>query len=102
MSLNQRRMKIVRNVSILLMLINSLNNKINRTHERVLGVVYRDKKSTFEDLLEKAKSVTVHMNNVQVLVTEMFKVQSNFSPEIAKNVFPMTEAIHNYNHEKHF
>ena len=42
------------------------------------------------------------MNNVQVLVTEMFKVQSNFSPEIAKNVFPMTEAIHNYNHEKHF
>ena len=37
------------------------------------------------------------MKNVQVLVKEMFKVQNNFSTEIMKNFFPMTEAIHNYN-----
>ena len=37
------------------------------------------------------------MKNVQVLVKEMFKVQNNFSTEIMKNFFPVTEAIHNYN-----
>ena len=42
-------------------------------------------------------SVTVHMKNLQVLVTEMLKVQSNFSPEKMKNVLPITETNHNYN-----
>ena len=31
----------------------SLNNNINRIHERALKIVYRDKKSTFKELLEK-------------------------------------------------
>ena len=33
--------------------IRSLNNNINRIHERVLRIVYRDKKSTFKEFLEK-------------------------------------------------
>ena len=37
------------------------------------------------------------MKDVQVLVTEMFKVQNNCSPEIMKNIFLITEAIYNYN-----
>ena len=36
------------------------------------------------------------MKNLQVLVTEMFKVQSNFSPEIINKVFPTTESICEY------
>ena len=54
----------------------SLNNNIIRTHERARKIAYRDKKSTFEELLEKYKSVTVHMKNEQILITEMFKVQN--------------------------
>ena len=39
----------------------ALNNKINRIHERALRLVYRDKKSTFEELLNKDNSVKFHI-----------------------------------------
>ena len=51
----------------------SLNNNINRIHEKALRIVYRDKKSNFKELLQKDNSVTVHVKNLQVLVTEMYK-----------------------------
>ena len=44
-----------------------LNNKINRIHERALRIVYDDNRSSFEDLLNKDKSVTIHQRNLQQL-----------------------------------
>ena len=42
----------------------TLNNIINRIHERSLSrVVYNDKKSTFEELLEKDKSI-IHTSEI--------------------------------------
>ena len=38
----------------------TLNNKINRIHERVLRVVYQNKTLTFDELLLKDNSVRVH------------------------------------------
>ena len=38
----------------------SLNNKINRLHEQCLRIVYNNKKSNFEDLLEEDGSVSTH------------------------------------------
>ena len=54
------------------------------------------KKSTFKELLEKDNSVTIHVKNLQVLVTEMYKVQNNWSPEIMNKVFPTNEPIYEY------
>ena len=45
----------------------SLNNKINRLQERCLRIIYNDKRSTFEELLTKDKSVSVHHNNIYSL-----------------------------------
>ena len=64
----------------------ALNNKINRIHERALRLVYRDKKSTFDELLTKDNSVKVHIKNLQVIVTEMFRVKNKESPEIMKSI----------------
>ena len=47
------------------------DNKINRLHERCLRIVYNDKESSFNDLLEKDGSVSIHMRNTQILATEM-------------------------------
>ena len=49
----------------------SINNKINRVHERALRIVYKNKFSSFENLLEKDKVVKIHVRSLQVLVTEM-------------------------------
>ena len=79
------------------------NNRINNIHERALRLTYKDNKSSFKLLLEKDHSVTVHHKNVQVLVTEMFKVKNNLAPYIMKDVFELKEPSHNLRSESnHF
>ena len=53
----------------------SLNNKVDRLHERSLQIVYSDKTSDFSELLEKDGSVSIRYQNIQQLATEMFKDQ---------------------------
>lgn len=65
------------------------NNRINKIHERALRLVYQDEISTFEDLLEKDKSFTIHERNVQGLGIELYKVAWRLAPEITNLVFPV-------------
>ena len=64
------------------MCINQPNNsKINRLHERCLRLIYNDKKSSFEDLLQKEDgSVSIHHRNIRTLAVELFKVFKGLSP----------------------
>ena len=43
----------------------SLNHKTNQLHERCLRIIYSDKKSSFDELLDKNESVSIHYQNVQ-------------------------------------
>ena len=54
--------------------------KIDRLHERYLRIISNNKQSSFKELLEKDSSVSIHERNVQILVTEMYKVSNNFLP----------------------
>ena len=56
---------------------------------------YKDNKSSFKQLLEKDHSMTVHHKNLQILVTEVFKVKNNLDPDIMKNVFELKESPYN-------
>ena len=66
-----------------------LNNRINRIHERSLRIVYNDKVSSFEELLNRDNSFTIHERNIQALAIELYKVVNGHSPEIMKIVFPL-------------
>ena len=48
----------------------------------------KDVCSSFEDLLKKDNSVSIHHKNLQALVIEMFKVHTKTSLEIMLEVFP--------------
>ena len=52
-----------------------------------MQVVNKDYFSSFEELLSKDKFVTVHERNLQMLVTEMYKILNYVSPEVTKNIF---------------
>ena len=65
----------------------SLNNKINRLHERCLRVIYNDKSSSFKELLERDNSISIHEQNVRTLVIEMFKVSKGISSTLFSEVF---------------
>ena len=54
------------------------NGKINRINERCLRLIYSDKQSSFETLLEKDGSVSVHNRNLQILTNEMYKIKNDF------------------------
>ena len=73
-----------------------LNNSINNLHESALRIVYQDKKSDFENLLKNDKSVTIHVRNLHYLVTEIYKVKNNISPEIMRDIFHF-QKNENYN-----
>ena len=50
-------------------------------------MTYHDKKATFKELLDNDKAVSIHTRNLQILVTEMFKVKIGESPTIMHNIF---------------
>ena len=65
----------------------TLNNKINRLHERALRIVYRNNELSFQELLDKDNSVTVHHRNLRKLAIEMYKVKHNLSPLPMQELF---------------
>ena len=64
-----------------------LNCKINKLHERSIRVVYKNRDLSFQQLLEKDKSFTIHERNLQKLATEMYKVKQNLSPKPIQELF---------------
>ena len=58
---------------------------LHSIHEKVLRLAYNDRKSSFEELLRKDN--TVHHRNLQVLVTEIFKIKNIMAPEIVNEIF---------------
>ena len=73
----------------------SLNNKISRIHEQCLRIIYNDKHSNFEELLNKDNSVSIHCNNIHVLATELYKFANDMSPKIMSEVFKPTDTCRN-------
>ena len=59
----------------------------NRLHERSLRITDNDKHSTFEELLAKNNSVSVHHKNIHAIAIEMYKVVNGISPKIMNEVF---------------
>ena len=72
-----------------------LNNKINSIHERALRITYQDNTCTFQELLNKDNSVSIHHRNLQVLATEMFKIHRGLSPEILRETFVSKTSSYN-------
>ena len=65
----------------------TLNNKINRLHEKALRIVYGDYKSKFDGLLEKDGSFSIHHRSIQTLAIEIYKFLNGLSPQIMNEVF---------------
>ena len=69
----------------------TLNNQINKLHERALRLVYKDYISSFENLLNIDNTFTIHERNLQKLATEMYKIKNNLSPSFLSDIFPQSQ-----------
>ena len=78
----------------------SFHHRINRIHERSLRIVYKDDVSTFEQLLKKSKSVTIHNRNLQCLATEIYKAINNLSSALMHKLFKVKDKTYNLRNVK--
>ena len=58
-------------------------------------MIYQDNITSFEELLEKDRSFTVHQNNIKQLMIEMYKVVHGLASDVMKDIF--TPCMHNFN-----
>ena len=58
-----------------------INDKINKLHETALRIVYNGTLRSFENLPIKDKSLTIHHQNIQPLVIEIYKAILNLPGE---------------------
>ena len=79
-----------------------LNNKINSIQGRALRIIYNDSKSTFEELLNKDNSVSIHHRNLQVSATKTFKIKNNMAPECLHEIFQNRALLHNLRTNSNF
>lgn len=71
----------------------TLNNRINRLHEKALRITFSNYHSTFEELLLKIDSVTIHERNIQTLGIEIYKFLNGMLPETMNNIFKFNTEI---------
>ena len=61
-----------------------------------MKLVYQDSPDlTFQELLAKDKSVSVHQKNLQLLATEIFKSKTGVSPELMNDIFHFVKRLYN-------
>ena len=76
----------------------TINNKINRLHDDNNN----DNKSSFQELLDKDKGVTIHVKNVRALAVEMFKVSNNYSTSLMSQIFDKRNNVYNFRNPSEF
>ena len=74
------------------------NHMINRIHERALRIAYNNYTASFDDLLIKDHSITIHESNIQALAVEIYKTQNGLNPIFMKDIFCSPQ--HGYNTRK--
>lgn len=69
------------------------NSKVNRLQESCLQIIYSDKQSLSEELLEKEGFAFIHTRNLQILVIEIYKARKGLSRPAITEIFEVNERI---------
>ena len=63
------------------------NNLVIKVHERGLRLTYRDEAKDFQQILREQNEITIHQRNLQVLMTEVYKIVNGIAPPIMNSLF---------------
>ena len=73
-----------------------MNNRINKIHERALRFVYKNETFlSFDDLLKRDRSVSIHQKNLQILAIEIYEIKNDLGPKIMKDTFHLIQKPYN-------
>ena len=63
------------------------NNLINKIHEWSISISYKDQKTSYNNLLGTHNELSIHQRNLQVLMTEIYKIVNGVAPPIMNSLF---------------
>ena len=78
------------------------DKRMNLLQERGHRMVYNDMVSTFETLLEKNNSGTIHVRNPRILATELYKTKENLDAPITHEIFEQRNIQYNLSSQTDF
>ena len=78
------------------------NNRVNHLHERALRIVYNDTQSSFENLLGKGRSVSIHHRNIHSFAIEIYKIKNNMLTPIMSGLFEKRNLNYNLHSQTDF
>ena len=67
----------------------------NKVQERALRITYKNQLTDFKSLLSDHNEITIHQINLQVLITETYKIINYIAPSIMSSLFEIRENTHN-------
>ena len=70
--------------------------------ERALRIVFNDNESTFEDLVKKDNSLSIHHKNIRLLGIELYKVKNNLSTHLMSEIFNLRNIDYNLRSQTDF
>ena len=77
----------------------TVNNRIDKIHEKALRFVYENKtKLSFDDMLKNDKSVSIHQRNPQILATKI-KARNDLESEIMKDKFHYVQKLYSHRND---
>ena len=66
------------------------NNMIKKVQEGALRLTYKGNENNFQTLLNENKETPVNHRNLRFLMTEIYKIKSNYAPPIMHYLFPVS------------
>ena len=78
------------------------NSLVNNVHERALRIVSDDHNSSYSELLIIKKEHTIHQQNINVLMKEIYKFENNLSPPLIDDMFQVRKINYNLRHFQKF
>ncbi len=72
-----------------------MNKSINKLHKRILNIRFRSSGSTIDELLLIDGSQCIHVRNLQVLMTEIYKTINDLNPPFMKDIFQIKHVDYN-------
>ena len=71
------------------------SNLIKKVQERALCITCNDQLTDLKSLLSNHNGITIHQRNLQVLMTEIYKIINHIAPPIMSTVVKLGENTHN-------
>ena len=78
------------------------NNMINKLHERALRLVLNDHVSDFEALLRISNDASFHHRNIQMLMTELYKIKNELASPIMDSILNRRNITYNFRNLQKF